>query len=176
MKSIYEFDSMHCHWGDKNDVGSEHLLNGKRFSMECHLIWFDVRHGSKSEAMKHKNGLVVMALLYKVNNDAPTIGIFQAAKHLPHWGNTTKLFYPNTYSVAEIIGMNRFPYAYYQGSLTTPPCSEHVLWVVVTKAVPIKEKQLQYFRNLKDENEHQLVNNFRQPQDMNDRELVLVST
>lgn len=66
MKSIYEFDSMHCHWGKKDDRGSEHLLNGKRFSMECHLIWYDCRYGSKEEARNHNNGLVVMALLYKV--------------------------------------------------------------------------------------------------------------
>ena len=102
--------------------------------------------------------------------------MFQAAKHLNQWGNTTKLFYPNTFSLSQIINMNRFPYAYYHGSLTTPPCSEAVLWIVITRTVDVQSKQLKYFRLLKGEDENPLVNNYRPTQNLNGRVIVVVST
>lgn len=59
---------MHCHWGERDHIGSEHTLNGEHFDMECHLVWFNVRYKTKDEALKHKNGITVMALLFKVGS------------------------------------------------------------------------------------------------------------
>ncbi|KAJ8960113.1 hypothetical protein NQ317_005751 [Molorchus minor] len=47
-------------------------------------------------------------------------------------------FYPNDTS-----------YYTYQGSLTTPPCSECVVWIVFKESIEISPEQLQTFRNLK---------------------------
>jgi carbonic anhydrase len=36
----------------------------------------------------------------------------------------------------------------YEGSLTTPPCSEAVTWLVMTEPIQLSEKQLQTFEKL----------------------------
>lgn len=65
LNGIYQFDSMHCHWGS-DDEGSEHTINGKHFALECHLVFFNVRYPSKEVAVGQSNGLAVFALLYNV--------------------------------------------------------------------------------------------------------------
>ncbi len=35
----------------------------------------------------------------------------------------------------------------YKGSLTTPPCTKHIYWNVVSTVYPIKPKHLKLFRN-----------------------------
>jgi carbonic anhydrase len=42
---------------------------------------------------------------------------------------------------------------HYQGSLTTPPCSENVSWLVVNDPQPISTAQVQMFNNMWSANE-----------------------
>jgi len=53
-------------------------------------------------------------------------------------------------------------YYTYAGSLTTPPCSETVTWVVLSKANRLSQRQFEAFRNI-------LGNNFRPLQALNGR-------
>lgn len=66
LEGIYRFKNLHCHWGS-DDEGSEHEVNGKRYALECHLVFYNVRYASFNEAAKHSNGLAVFALLYTVS-------------------------------------------------------------------------------------------------------------
>ncbi|KAL8593390.1 hypothetical protein ACOMHN_067065 [Nucella lapillus] len=34
----YVLDQFHFHWGSRNDVGSEHLIDGKAFPLEMHMV------------------------------------------------------------------------------------------------------------------------------------------
>lgn len=34
----YEIESLHFHWGDKNNKGAEHVINDMRYTMEMHLV------------------------------------------------------------------------------------------------------------------------------------------
>ncbi|CAG5128227.1 unnamed protein product, partial [Candidula unifasciata] len=63
----------------------------------------------------------------------------------------------------------RFDYYRYQGSLTTPPCSENVIWSVGIKRITISKQQIQRFRSLMDLRGQPVVDNFRSVQDMNSR-------
>ena len=57
----------------------------------------------------------------------------------------------------------------YNGSLTTPGCSESVIWTVFRHSLSISEGQLSFFRSLEDGQGRPLVNNFRPLQPLYDR-------
>nr|XP_020845099.1 carbonic anhydrase 7 isoform X2 [Phascolarctos cinereus] len=61
----------------------------------------------------------------------------------------------------------------YPGSLTTPPLSESVTWIVLKEPITISEKQMEKFRSLlftaEDDEKVRMVNNFRPPQPLKGR-------
>lgn len=69
----------------------------------------------------------------------------------------------------------------YLGSLTTPPFSESVIWMVFKEPVEISHKQIELMRNLRcydvnedcpcDEVMGKVINNFRPPLPLGNREL-----
>lgn len=49
----------------------------------------------------------------------------------------------NTFSIADIVGdSNKNTFISYSGSLTTPPCSETVTWVIAREPIPISNKEV----------------------------------
>ncbi|RZF41986.1 hypothetical protein LSTR_LSTR017086 [Laodelphax striatellus] len=55
-------------------------------------------------------------------------------------GETTPLAVP--FSPATLLPDDRSHFYRYQGSLTTPPCTESVLWTVMHSSVPISKFQV----------------------------------
>eukprot|EP01023_Acetabularia_acetabulum_P010097 TRINITY_DN145_c0_g1_i1.p2 TRINITY_DN145_c0_g1~~TRINITY_DN145_c0_g1_i1.p2 ORF type:complete len:155 (+),score=22.51 TRINITY_DN145_c0_g1_i1:344-808(+) len=63
-------------------------------------------------------------------------------------------------------------YMLYSGSLTTPPCTEGVLWHVVQEPVPVSIKQVADLQNAIGFAHEGLVRNNRRIQPANDREMI----
>lgn len=63
----------------------------------------------------------------------------------------------------------------YDGSLTTPPCTEGIKWSVLSEIQPISDAQLQYFTSIWQDNDSFASGNGnnRKVQPLNDRELNL---
>jgi carbonic anhydrase len=113
---------------------SEEQVNGKRFSMVAHLV-------HKSDAGQ----LAVVAVLMEVAGTNPLID--KVWTYMP-LDTGDRVAMPR-----ELLDMNELLPAdqrYYQfmGSLTTPPCSEGVLWMVLKQPMKISKVQYKLFSQL----------------------------
>lgn len=112
---------------------SEHYLDGAPYPMEAHFV--------------HKNaqgGYAVVAVMMKVGEANPTIeGIWQ---NVPAAGEVKDV------TAVQVNAANLMPagleYYKYQGSLTTPPCSEGVTWYVMKEPIELSEGQLTAFQSV----------------------------
>lgn len=66
LKDEYELEGLHFHWGDKNNRGSEHVLNDIRYPMEMHIIHRNRKYDTVPEALKHEDGLCVLGFFYQL--------------------------------------------------------------------------------------------------------------
>jgi carbonic anhydrase len=130
---------------------SEHTVRGQHYPMEMHLV-------HKSEA----GHLAVVAVFIEA-------GAHNAAFD-PVWSNlpTTKGM-ENHYSnvmvdVDQLLPTNTASYRY-DGSLTTPPCSEDVKWIVMATPIQLSEEQIATFRSL-------IMGNNRPTQPLNGRQIM----
>lgn len=117
----YELQQLHFH------ADSEHTVSGVQFPAEMHLV-----HRAKD------GRLAVLALLIDIGESVVYDHIFD---FIPVAGEWTKV----NLHLEKFIPKNRERFVY-QGSLTTPPCSEGVLWLVFRQHSRVPERQLQNFK------------------------------
>jgi len=117
----YKLKQLHFH------ADSEHKINGNQFPAEMHLV---------HEAADGQ--LAVIALLIEIGNTPVYDHIFDK---IPRLGEEVKV----DLHLESFIPKNKARYSY-NGSLTTPPCSENVLWLVFEQHLFVPLKQLQKFK------------------------------
>ncbi len=112
---------------------SEERIDGKPFDMGVHLI--------------HKGAdgkLAVVAVLLERGSAQPVV---QAVWNNLPLEQDDEVAAKGQIDLAELLPSDR-RYATYMGSLTIPPCSEGVLWMVMKTPVPISPEQLSTFARL----------------------------
>lgn len=125
--SKYQLLQFHFH------TPSEEKIDGKAYPLVAHLV--------------HKNGegkLAVVALLFKEGRENQALKSLFA--HLPE-KEGENLTLESPIDTAALLPQKQGYYAF-QGSLTTPPCSEEVSWQVLKTPVEISAGQLAAFRKL----------------------------
>merc|ERR1712087_1001696 len=183
-------DSLHFHWGTTDEYGSEHLVDGEHFALEVHFVHYSCAHASLGTTLENfqteemvdaaeaegedTHQLGVVGIFFDVVDNA-TNPAFDAIfgdhdEHLehirwPHKSHHTEVI--TGLDLAELIpgDINTAGYYAYEGSLTTPPCTNIVRWHVMNAKASISEKQMEQFRTLLGaDGEHTQSPNFREPQ------------
>ncbi|KAM8986380.1 uncharacterized protein PRD47_018602 [Ara ararauna] len=170
---------LHFHWGGEGrSGGAEHLLDGHRAAAEMHVVHYDVEHyGNASDAQHHSGGLAVLGVLLEVGAD-PHPAYANILKHLSsirYAGQRTSI---PSFSIRDLLPSRLDLYYRYNGSLTTPPCFQSVLWTLFQQPVHISRAQLEQLQGTlystgASEAEPQLLEgNFRVPQELNQRRVL----
>ena len=158
----YQLKQFHVHWGRGEQDGSEHQIDGKQCAAEYHFV-----HEKLSGSTSDGDHLAVIAVLCEEDCDTPI-----ASRSV--WD---KLMPPTDFgaheNVADLVLRDLLPddlsYFHYEGSLTTPPCSETVQWFVFQKPIRVPSAFLQALRQVKDEKGQLLQCNCREVQPLNGR-------
>lgn len=125
-EDVYDLIQFHFH------RPSEHRLRGRRFPLECHFV----HRGTDG-------GLAVLGVLLargRANGAFETI-----LAHAPQQAGASAAL-----TGLDVSGLlpDAGRYVRYSGSLTTPPCSEGVDWIVLTTPVEVAETQVARFAAL----------------------------
>jgi len=176
----YEFAGLHFHWGSNNSVGSEHLINGVSYPAEAHFVHFNKKYGSLSEAADKPDGLLVLGFFLKVcETSTPGLHLIAEGMKAFEFEDKEDIHLNKEVSIYEILGYGSDPkyldeYVFYQGSLTTPPCTENVLWHVFPKPISIRQEDLLYFRRVRSLGKCSKTysDNFRPVQPLNGRKVL----
>ncbi len=109
---------------------SENLIDGRSFPLEAHLV-----HADQS------GNLAVVAVMF-VEGEANTTLATAWSRMPEHAGDTHELTPP--IAAEGILPSNR-DYYRFNGSLTTPPCSEGVRWLVMKSSISTSRDQIEVF-------------------------------
>ncbi|GGY11663.1 carbonic anhydrase [Litchfieldella qijiaojingensis] len=119
----FELKQFHFH------VPSENHIHGESYPMEGHLV-----HADKD------GNLAVVAVM--VTEGEANDALAKAWAQMPEEGETVAL--TSDISPLEILPENR-DYYRFNGSLTTPPCTEGVRWLVMKQPITASKEQIEEF-------------------------------
>jgi carbonic anhydrase len=122
----YELLQFHFH------SPSEHQIAGKAFDMELHLV-----HRNQAGA------LVVIGVLIEKGKQNPMVQKIWDV--MPNEVNVEKRIPELQINVEKLLPKDRSFYRY-TGSLTTPPCSEGVEWIVMRETIALSPNQISRFQ------------------------------
>lgn len=140
----YKLSQFHFH------TPSEHQFNGQNFDMELHLVHSD------------ENGkLAVIGLMIQEGNENELLASMWNV--LPTEESAKGISEKHVIDLQALLPQNQTSFQY-AGSLTTPPCTEEVQWIVFEQQIEMSKTQIQAFQQI-------FPDNHRPVQPINKREI-----
>ncbi|KAG9355227.1 hypothetical protein JZ751_000065 [Albula glossodonta] len=147
---------------------------------ELHLIhWNSTLFNSVEDALGKRNGILIVALFVQVGKEHLGLkAVTEVLQDIQYKGKAKIIpcFNPNTLLPDPLLR----DYWVYEGSLTTPPCSEKVAWILYRYPLTVSQIQIEEFRRLRSHikgadlaegSDGILGDNFRPTQPLSDRQV-----
>ncbi|GAQ83084.1 hypothetical protein KFL_001350080 [Klebsormidium nitens] len=117
---------------------SEHLREGVAYPLEQHFVHNDAATGR----------FAVLAVFYKIDDEeVPNPFLSQILNYAPGGYNNKTVVTNQTIDLPAWIPINS-NYFHYNGSLTTPPCTEGIMWFVLDTPLTMSSAQLTQYQRL----------------------------
>lgn len=174
----YRAAEFHFHWGRTSEEGTEHLVDGKAYSAELHIVHWNTELCSNfDEALKSATGVAVLGVFFQVGaENAALKKLVDLMPNVKYASQKTDIV--GGFDPATLLPADRTKYWTYSGSLTTPQFYESVRFLIFKDPVQVSEQQLVEFRQLMSHPMHEskwspIVNNCRRPiMCLNDRRIL----
>ncbi|KAG8301629.1 hypothetical protein J6590_048824 [Homalodisca vitripennis] len=175
----YIFHEVHFHWGMKDCCGTEHVIDGQRYAVEAHFLYFKKDYENLKTAMQYADGIAVVAIILTVGG--PVNPHFaELVKDMPLLREANSGTYVSAESIFSWIRPtidSAKGYYCYKGSLTnSPQYIDNAIWMVFPEPVLFCCQQSSEFRKLKSTKGDLLRKNYRPPKPLNNRTVYYVPT
>ncbi|MFB4164681.1 carbonic anhydrase [Alteribacillus sp. JSM 102045] len=141
----YQLAQFHFH------TPSEHEFNDEKYDMELHLVHED------------KNGqLAVLGVMLQEGNENEELS--KVWENLPETEGEDDITIDVPIDLQALLPEDQESF-HYNGSLTTPPCTEEVNWIIFEEPLEMLKEQMEDFQ-------HIFPDNHRPVQERNDREIM----
>lgn len=161
-QGTYFIQQFHMHWGARDNVGSEHRIDGRQVAAEIHFV-----HRMTSGPADEGNSFAVVGVMAVADDNAELAGIWSSlnVSAVQEYDASTDA----TVRYADLLP-DDLSYYYYEGSLTTPLCSEVVQWFLLKEPIRIPSAFLEELRMVeRSSGGEPLLNNYRDTQPLNGR-------
>uniref|UniRef100_A0A4W6FZ42 protein-tyrosine-phosphatase n=1 Tax=Lates calcarifer TaxID=8187 RepID=A0A4W6FZ42_LATCA len=138
LSSRFRVGRITFHWGRCNATsdGSEHSLNGMKYPLEMQIYCYDPDDSQRLDDAIREGGRHGTKDLLFVVTFCYSLTYFS----LPGKSGSLEAF-----TLRSLLPNNTDKYYIYNGSLTAPPCTEMVEWIVFKNTVAISETQVSRF-------------------------------
>lgn len=175
----YQALQFHFHWAkDMNMGGSEHTVDGNYYFGELHIVHVNTKYPDVATALSMSDGLAVLGFFVDVQQGDDNANFERLLAPIRNGDVVYKddnVEMNMTWPLNDLMPQNLNNYWRYSGSLTTPPCSEAVVWTVFEDTLHISQAQADYLMNNlyhgyeDDHHQEAIQGNFRPVQDLNGR-------
>ncbi|KAL0984528.1 hypothetical protein UPYG_G00142730 [Umbra pygmaea] len=152
LSDVYDSLQFHLHWGNGTSVhGSEHTVDGMRYPMEMHIVnTKTVYNRSLTAASTDSTGIAALGFFIEAmpgNSTGSPAAWNTLASYLANITlSDEKVSISPAISLDDLLkGVNRSKYYRYLGSLTTPNCSEAVVWTVFKETIKVSQDLINLF-------------------------------
>lgn len=168
----YELEQLHFHWDENNSsAGSEHTLDGVRYPLEVHFVFFKSEFDTIDDAVADggRDNLMVVGQWFQLGStsNAALDAITSGAADIVSPDAVAEL--DEGIDIASLLADPSGDAFTYSGSLTTPTCNEIVQWVVLNTVGTVTAEQLNLIYTIQDDDGSTIGRNWRPVQALNDR-------
>ncbi|XP_076028813.1 putative carbonic anhydrase 3 [Oratosquilla oratoria] len=154
LNKTYTFVQLHFHWGEYDDLGSEHTVDGEAFPLEIHFV-----HQSKD------GSLAVLGVFADIDDEYPRDSVlyplWDEFVEIEEAGDKLRLKKRDMIVIDDFLPDDLSSFYRYIGSTTTPPCLGDVTWTIFKTPVAISAVDVALLRTWRDINGELLLNNYR---------------
>ncbi|XP_033344011.1 carbonic anhydrase 2-like [Bombus vosnesenskii] len=178
-KDVFQFVNVEFRWGPEDSLGAEHSINGIWYSMEAQIMHWNTRYGSIEKCFDKPDGIAVLSYLMQVVGcpgipDNPSLTkITDNLTSIKRMGSSSKI--PPDCLLWMLEACRAHGYYTYPGSLTVPPYSECVIWIISSTITKISARQIDAFRDLYDGKWKNISGNCRQQQNLHRRRILFAT-
>ncbi|XP_075050648.1 carbonic anhydrase 4-like [Mixophyes fleayi] len=174
LSSTYTTAQFHFHWGSNGKAGSEHTKEGHQYPIELHIVHLKAASRSESGGTVTETGSGAYAVLgFFIEESAEENTNYNSI--IAGFSNISKAGTNTTISNIKLKDLipnesDLKLYYRYEGSLTTPGCSETVTWTLFDVTIKLSKAQIEaFYTHLKYPSDDPMIENFRPVQELGSR-------